>query len=252
MTARDQVSEIPPGPAMFARFAFPPNERGYCGPNDHGEALRDAAHTASDGIASLARSFSGAWPYLEFIAQEIDAPDPLDHAVVEAYWFGSGVIDNTDLAANGTALIGKLGPQAGWSLDHVGGAIDAGAFAHHGFHVFEVYPWTGLLSTGRPEPLAILDQCRIRWGRVVAVEADTAIVRSRPLTWDGHTLGLGAPRHEQVRLETGGLGLPTAPEPGDWVALHWDWLCDRLSTRALDGLRRSTRRQLTITNRRFG
>ncbi len=38
--------------------------------------------------------------------------------------------------------------------------------------------------------------------------------------------------------------------PGDWVALHWDWVCDRLSPRQLANLRRSTSRQLAITNDR--
>ena len=30
MTAVDQVS----GPVLFARYAFPPNQLGYCGPDD--------------------------------------------------------------------------------------------------------------------------------------------------------------------------------------------------------------------------
>jgi hypothetical protein len=252
MTGRNQEGNEPAGLAMFARYAFPPNERGYCGPDDHGYGLRNAATATPDDVANLAQKFSGAWPYLEFIAGETGNRDPLDRSVTEAYWLGFGVIDDIDLAANGAALIGRLGPQAGWTLDHLDGAIDAGARPHHGFHVFEVYPWTGLLSTGRPEPLRILDQCRIRWGRVVSVDTDTVVVRSRPLTWDGDTLGLGSPRLESVRLEEGGLSLRTIPEPGEWVALHWDWLCDRLSPTHLDALRRSTRRQLETTNRRFG
>jgi hypothetical protein len=29
------VRDVVPGPVLFARYAFPPNSHGYCGPNDH-------------------------------------------------------------------------------------------------------------------------------------------------------------------------------------------------------------------------
>jgi hypothetical protein len=36
------------------------------------------------------------------------------------------------------------------------------------------------------------------------------------------------------------------------VALHWDWVCDRLTPGQLATLRGSTRHQLAITNRKVG
>ena len=51
------------GPALFARFAYPPNALGYCGPDDAQSVLEYAAARASDpGLVGLARQFSGAWP----------------------------------------------------------------------------------------------------------------------------------------------------------------------------------------------
>jgi hypothetical protein len=234
---------------MFARYAFPPNERGYCGPDDGGEALRTAASSAMDEVATLAQSFSGAWPYLEFIARQTGARHTLDPLVVEAYWLGVGL--DIDFIANAASLVDRLGPQAGWSLEHLDGAIEAGALPNHSFHVFEVYPWVGLLEVGRPEALEVLDRCRIRWGKVVAVDGDQAIVESQLLTWEDRTLGLGSPTTEEVRIEEDELGLQLRPEPGDWVALHWDWLCDILTTDRLSTLRSGTEHQLAITNRRF-
>lgn len=243
--------EIPAGLRMFARYAFPPNERGHCGPDDRGKALRTAAGSAFEDIARLARSFTGAWPYLDFIASESASPDPLDLAVVEAYWLGCDLAARVDLAASASALTSRLGAQAGWSLDHLDGAIAAGAAPHHGFHVFEVYPWVGLLDTDRPEALQILDQCRIRWGEVLSVDTERAVVRSRPLVWSNRQLRLGSRRSEEVRLEQDELGLSVKPKPGEWVSLHWDWLCDRLNPERLATLCVMTRRQLEITNRRF-
>lgn len=32
-----------------------------------------------------------------------------------------------------------------------------------------------------------------------------------------------------VRWSDGGLGFVTVPAPGDWVSLHWDFVCDVLT-----------------------
>ncbi|MGZ5373161.1 MAG: DUF6390 family protein, partial [Aeromicrobium sp.] len=31
------MPDVVPGPVLFARYAFPPNSHGYCGPADHDE-----------------------------------------------------------------------------------------------------------------------------------------------------------------------------------------------------------------------
>jgi hypothetical protein len=37
-------------------------------------------------------------------------------------------------------------------------------------------------------------------------------------------------------------------EPGDWVSLHWEWVCDRLTIRQVEHLRSFTLRHLQIVN----
>jgi hypothetical protein len=136
--------------------------------------------------------------------------------------------------------------RAMWS--HMAEAVPGG-IPHHSFHVFVTYPWVGLLTeSDRGEPLEILDQCRIRWGKVHAVAGEQAVVRSRPLVWDGKRLDLGPPRLETVTFAVGGLGFTEKLRPGDWVSMHWAWICDRLSPRQLADLRRFSARQLVMTN----
>jgi hypothetical protein len=118
----------------------------------------------------------------------------------------------------------------------------------HGFHVFAVYPWVGLLRSGPVEhPLYVLDRCRIRWGTVVAVEDLDVIVTTRLLQWDGTRLRLGGPVTERVRRGRNGVHLLEVA-PGDAVALHWDWVCERLDAAALASLQRDTRHQLAAVN----
>jgi hypothetical protein len=84
---------------------------------------------------------------------------------------------------------------------------------------------------------------------VVRVHGDRVEVESRPLTWDGHRLGLGEPVVESA--ETSVVGA-TGLRGGDWVSLHWQWVCDRLSTAQTLALRDYTWRHIDLVNRRIG
>lgn len=239
------------GPLLFARYALPPNERGLCGPDDHA-ALRGyaTAGAGGPGLARLARGFAGAWPYLELIAAASDIADPLDVRVVEAYWVGNRLLDNVRMPEYGAFLDERFRGRAGRGWDAIAGAIPAGAVPHHSFHVFLVYPWTGLLREGHAEPsLRVLDSCRISWGQVLAADpgSGTVLVTRRPLRWDGRALGYGpAVPHEAA---AGAAEFAAGLRPGDWVSVHWDCVCGRLSRRQLFDLRRFSARHLRLANR---
>lgn len=245
-------SSVVQGAVLFARYAYPPNALGYCGPEDSAALFGyGSAGTVDRGLAELARGFAGAWPYLEFIAAQSGIGDPLDRRVVEAYWLGNELLGAVQLRAFGESLLERFRRPAGHAWGFLAEAIPEGAVPHHSFHVFGVYPWVGLLRGDHGDtPLRILDRCRIRWGQVVAVEGDHVMVLSRPLTWDGREIGVGEPAAETVRRAISGAGLAGDLRAGDWVSLHWDWVCDKLTRRQLANLRRFTRRQLEITNHR--
>ncbi len=240
---------VVPGPTMFARYAYPPNERGSCGPPQHRTLFEyGVAAEVDPGLEQLARQFAGAWPYLEFIAGVSGVHDPLDHRVVEAYWLGNGLLDRIDMTTFGNALMDRFRRQMGRSWTHLAQAIPVGVVPTHSFHVFHVYPWVGLLGNGRGEPLEVLQRCRIRWGQVLAVHGDQVLVRSRPLVYDGQRLDLGEPEVESATAGLEGVGPASGLQPGEWVGLHWGWVCDRLTQRQLVDLRRFTLRHLAIAN----
>ena len=260
MTGPDQA-----GARMFVRYAYPPNALGYCGP----DGFRDYAEAGvvDQGLVKQVQAFSGAWPYLELISSGCGIKDPLDRRVVEAYWVGSGLLDRVALGQLGDSMAERFRKQVGNKFQFLAEGVLAGGVPHHSFHVFGVYPWVGLLGNDRMtrHALTVLDRCRVRWGKVIAVHGDQATVESRPLLWDGRLLTLGEPAAETARLALNGTALadpaladPALADPalangiapGDWVALHWDWICDKLTDRQLRALRGYSQRHLDMVNHR--
>jgi hypothetical protein len=234
------------GASQFARFALPPNAYGYCGPADLKlvAELVAAGEAAVEEMRAVAQQFEGAWPYLQFISDSAGA-DPLSADVVEAYWIGNNLLRDIDTLAWGNSVEDRFRPRAGDRWRVLSDGI-VGGVPNHAFHVFCVYPWVGLLRAGYTDhALEVIDQCRIRWGTVVEVIGPDALVRSRPLAWDGQTISHGAERVENVRVPVDDA---SELECGDLVALHWDYVCQVLSPRQHQHLVRYHDRHLAIAN----
>lgn len=134
------------GLQLFARYAYPPNERGYCGPDDHLALLEYRTSGIVDsGLVGLAQSFTGPWPYLKVLSEKTGTGGPFSRKVVEAYWVGNNLLDRVDTPDFGNAVADRFRPRTGnrwkWMAEAIPGGIP-----HHSFHVFVAYPWVGLLA----------------------------------------------------------------------------------------------------------
>lgn len=231
------------GVARFARYAYPPHVRGFCGPDDEATITALAGGEPVDADPGVFAAFEGAFPYLELVATASGIGDPLDARVVDGYWLGGPTATAIDLLDVGNHLRDRFAPRLGLRWPRFADTLEAGPHPTHAFHVLGVYPWLARLRDGAVEPsLTVLDRCRIRPARILAVTGDAAEARTRPLTWENGRLGLGKPTTESVRL------LPTVrPAPGDVVAAHWDWGCEILDERRLGWLLADTALALEIS-----
>jgi Family of unknown function (DUF6390) len=209
------------GALTFARYAFPPNELGYCGPAGARAMLVPGA---AEEIERRARQFEGAWVYLEFLAEAMGGTDPLATDVVEAYWLGSDLIPALPTAPLLSRLIQRFGDQPGGTWREA----TTRARAHHSFQVYEVYPWAAMLQQGLPPgpAIGVLDGCRIRTGIVSAVDGEWVSVSAPHLGWDGQSLVPGPPIAGRARWSIDGASMLDEPSVGSLVSLHWDWVCD--------------------------
>lgn len=230
-----------PGHTMFARFAFPPNELGYCGPS----ATVDPSGADPAALADYAREFDGAWPYLNAIAEAVGRPDPLDEEIVRSYWVGGPLLAEVDSAALLAKLRDAFSGQVTGLLAEVS---PQHALANHSFHVFVVYPWARFLHRDPTTPLKVMQDCRIRWGIVEEVDDGHVVMMSRRVTFESGSLGLGAPVTERVRWRRNGVSLAPAPATGQIVAAHWDWICGALTPAEAAALDAATTATLMLVN----
>ena len=103
-----------PGPVLFARYAYPPNALGYCGPGDPATLLGMASEGVDlAGLSQKAAQFEGAWPYLELIAGCNGISEPLDRRVVEAYWTGNELVTRVPTSALIASLDDRFATEGG-------------------------------------------------------------------------------------------------------------------------------------------
>ena len=247
---RGMLGTALPGPLLFARFAFPPNRLGLCGPEAGGTLPERVRSGRPDPeLRRIAQGFEGAWPYLELIAAENDVADPLDPCVVEAYWLGNGLLTEVAPQARYDDLVDRFKPRAAtrewpWLAEKAGSI----SVVHHSFHVLEILPRIGMIRGGLPaDMVGVLERCLVRPGRVVAV-ADGAIdVDLPPLELRDGGLGFAAPRRQRL-VPPGGEGFGDVLLPGDDVAVHWDRICGRLDPAQVARLVAVTDRNLAVAN----
>ena len=247
MTLAEATGRSVAGTTRFVRYAFMPNRLRYCGGDDNSTILEYAtAGVREPPLVGMLRKFTGALPYLSLIARGNGIADPFDERVVEAYWLGNELLLQVEARDLYSSLRDRyrtqLSPKA---MDGVAGKAPAGARPHHSFHVFDV--WRHADRSGA-DVLAMLDSCRVSWGRVRSVEAGELIVDRSHLELRGGKLELDESRTDRVTRVVQGQGFANDARVGDLVSIHWDWVCEMIDERQRAALERNTRHHLRLAN----
>lgn len=234
------------GLLAFIRYGFMPNHLGYCGGNDNDVLFEHAVERRPDPrLAPLLAKFTGAFPYLQTIAAANGIADPLDAAVVEAYWLGNDLLERVEASALFRSLAERFGDRlVGTLREQVLRKAPQGARPYHLFHVLDVYRHLESDEVG----MAAMDSCRISWGRVTAVEPGALMVERRPLRMKDGRLELAGAAPERVLRTISGQGFTDDVAAGDTVSIHWGWACEVLRPRQVANLSRWSVHHLTIAN----
>ena len=241
------------GSLLAARYAFMPNKLRYCGGDSNSELFEYTAANQSDaGLQAMLEEFETMFPYLRLIAEANKIADPFNYKVVEAYWLGNELLENISMnnfyryLVDEQKLKKKFKPAI---LEKVFGKIPVGAKPHHSFHVFNLPKRTGHYPV--EHSLATMDECRISPARIRNYELgimNKMMVEYQPLVMAGNKLELGQPVEREVLCEMNGKAFVKQPKAGDWVALHWGWVCDFLSKEQVENLNKWTKYNLVLAN----
>jgi hypothetical protein len=238
------------GISMCARYAFAPNWYHFCGPEKQNDLKAYIRHNVADwGLSDILHHFETLYPYLVLIASENRIKDPFNRRVVEAYWIG-----NTLLSAVGKSACGrhyedvlqlkKKIPKKEFSsfMEHVICGVP-----NHNFHVMNVFIRTGHQTL--THTIQTIDSCRISWGQVVdqvssiKTIGDEYYVKTKPLVHKDNKTTLGEPVVKTA------MGIGMKPQKGEWVSLHWGYMCETLGPRQLKQLEQYTAYALGVANR---
>lgn len=247
----------PQGLAICARYSFAPNLLHYCGPEKQTDMRAYVSdHVVDQGLYEILNRFDTLYKYLKMIGIENDIRDPFDPRVVEAYWLGNDLLHKTkyrplaDLLNDGLQLKKKLTPR---HLNSTLSKLDQGV-AHHTFHVLNIFRRTGHHAV--PHTLSTMDSCRISWGKIMGENNAPRpplkkrgqgrvvyLIEVRSLMYKNNHLQLGLPQVKQVKS----VGL--IPKVGEWVSVHWGYVCEVLMLRQVRNLKYFTELAIRLANR---
>jgi len=234
------------GLILASSYAFAPNSLHYCGPERQDDMLGYVRLRVADrGLAELLHRFETLYPYLVLIASANHIKDPFDRRVVEAYWLGNTLLRKVKARAFATHVADTLELKKKVPKNTFFPMMDTivSGVPQHNFHVMNIFLRTGHEMV--PHTISTIDNCRISWGRITGSQKNENhyIVNTHRLTYINNKLSLGSAEDIVV------TSIATEPKIGDWVSIHWGYICAVLSLRQLTFLKKYTALAVATANR---
>lgn len=241
------------GLALASRYSYPPNSLFLCGPDKKTDLnWYTVTQKADKGTLEILSHFSTLYPYLTLIAQENKIKDPFDQKVVEAYWVGNDLLHKIPIKSFVTHLSDKIhlkGKINRPDLHQIFDKISDGALPHHSFHVLNIYQRTGHLDI--PYTLETMDACLINWGKIIKINKDSVVVKSKPLRLKDGKLHFGNSRERTIIPQGEKDVLFRDLKIGDFISYHWGYFCQKLSSLQLGNLIYYTNFSIKLANEKL-
>jgi hypothetical protein len=228
------------GAKLCSEFARPPNKKRFCGAESAYQAFVNCIKGREEGIQQLITTFPAMYPYLSLIAKKY-ALNPLDHAVVEAYWIGNELLDSFT-SEDYHELLTELGKRGltKQSVDSLKEKIPKQFIPHHSFHV--LYVGVGKV-VGIPTTIESIRDCIVSWGEVYKVENEKLLIKGVVLQENNGKFEL----HNQDREIDYSADL-IKPKLRDIVAIHWNECVHILDKSEQSRLENYTKQVIELVN----
>jgi hydrogenase maturation factor len=144
----------------------------------------------------------------------------------------------------------RLSPK---NLNLVLGKIDRHPRLHHSFHVFDIFTQKGHPTL--THTVETMNQCRISWGQIINTKSEVRNskqfpnlqikIKSQKLNYLNGKLFFKTQVRDVVIIEP---ELGKKLKAGDWVSVHWGFVCDRLKECQVKNLQKYTLHHLRLAN----
>lgn len=163
---------------LLSAFSLPPNSLDYCGRESAGLVFRQCiVDGRCDQVRTEVEAFIVLWPYLKTIG-EVTNKDPFSYEVVEAYWFGNRLLHRFT-HEHYSVLLHNLKTQGvpGFLLNEIKTKIPKQFVPIHLFNILHV--GVGKASGAVPFNLESINNCMIRWGKIVSINKPEIVTSRR-------------------------------------------------------------------------
>lgn len=165
---------------LEARFSLPPNSLGYCGKDSAAEKFKECIiHGKCEEVEEELKHFIVLYPYLETIAGITKLPK-FFYEVIESYWIGNELLKKAK-AEHYDLLLKNFEKQGvpDFFVEELKQKPPKVFIPNHLFQVLHI--GVGKASGSVPFNLKSINNCMIRWGEVVKVQNEKAVINLHSL-----------------------------------------------------------------------
>jgi hypothetical protein len=226
---------------LEARFSLPPNSLGYCGKETAvGKFKECIIQGKCKEVGEELKHFIVLYPYLETIAEITNLPE-FSYEVIEAYWLGNDLLKRAK-PEHYDLLLKNFEKQGvpDFLVKELRQKPPRVFIPNHLFQVLHV--GVGRASGAVPFNLQSINNCMIRWGEVVKLEKNKAIINL-------HSLELKDKRYKLiVNKEAISFNneLVLGIKLGDIVVAHWNMVIKILNKQEEKKLKYWTKQCLVL------
>lgn len=201
---------------LASRFTLPPNSLGYCGKKTApAKFIKCALNGKCAGVKGELAKFIVLNPYLETLTAVTGLPK-YAYENIEAYWLGNGQLKKAK-PEHYKLLLENFSKQGvpNWLISELKQKIPKKFIPNHLFQVLHV--GVGRASGSVPLNMESINNCMVRWGKVIKLISGELTVKLNSLIKNGDKYEI-TKSEETFEFRKDFLpGLKT----GDTVAVHW-------------------------------
>jgi len=203
---------------LESRFSLAPNSLGYCGQKSAVAKFKKCiSKNKCDGVREELKNFIVLYPYLKTLSKILKKPFS-SYPVIESYWLGNDELKKAKLK-DYSLLLDSFAKQGvpEFFVEELKAKKPKKFIPNHLFHI--LFIGVGKASGAVPFNLESINNCMIRWGKVIKLNKKEAIVNLNSLKKKGKNGYALTQIKAQIPFDS---KFTPHLKVGDTVAVHWN------------------------------